>query len=644
MNYKSILLFSCILLVSYIASAQNNSVLLVVNNDSITSEEFLKVYSKNLDLVKNEDQKDLDNYLELFIEYQLKLNEARRLGLDRDQAYLKEFDNYKRQLTRSYIAESKVTEDLVKEAYDRMRYDVKATHILVRLEETETDTLAAYNKVLSLRDRLQNENLESLKKELHDGKSMFVEDLGYFSAFRMVYSFESMAYKTEVGTVSMPFRTKFGYHVVKVLDRRTSRGTMTAAHIMVANQQKDSTIVPEERIKTIYMKLESGDSFENLAKQFSDDKGSATKGGELRPFKSGELSSPEFEEAVYTLKADGDVSKPFETKYGWHIVKRLKFEPLADFESLKPTLQNRVKRDSRSKIINAALVEELKSKYIVQEDDMAKVYFVSIINDDFFNRQWTLPEGFPMDKPIFSINEKTFTYQDFGDFLIGLQRNYFNKKEDYDLIYDRSYSTFFNSSIIKFREENLVNENPEFAAILKEYQDGLLLFELMEAEVWNKAVKDSVGLSTYYEKNKSEYQWNKRVEVIMASSSDNKQLKKIKMELFNPDGVELLRKEQSETGSDVIITSGIFDIGSAKLPEKLDLEANKAVIYEHNESYHLIKVLRTIPSGTKTFEEAKGQVTGDYQQSLEKEWLEKLKQSYPVWVDQKVFNDLKRNY
>lgn len=644
MNYKSILLFSCVFLISYIASAQNNSVLLVVNNDSITSEEFLKVYSKNLDLVKDEDQKDLDNYLELFIEYQLKLNEARRLGLDRDQTYLKEFDNYKRQLTRSYIAESKVTEDLVKEAYDRMRYEVKAAHILVRLEETETDTLAAYNKALSLRDRLQNEDLESLKKELHDGKSMFVEDLGYFSAFRMVYSFESMAFKTEVGTVSMPFRTKFGYHVVKVLDRRPSRGTMTAAHIMVANQQKDSTIVPEERIKTIYMKLESGDSFENLAKQFSDDKGSATKGGELRPFKSGELSSPEFEEAVYALKADGDVSKPFETKYGWHIVKRLKFEPLADFESLKTTLQNRVKRDSRSKIINAALVEELKSKYSVKEDDMAKVYFVSIINDDFFKRQWKLPEGFPSDKSIFSINERSYTYKDFGDFLIGLQRNYFNKKEDYDLIYDRSYSTFFNSSIIKFREENLVNENPEFAAILKEYQDGLLLFELMEAEVWNKAAKDSIGLNAFYEKNKSQYRWDKRVEVIMASSSDNKQLKKIKMDLFNPEGVELLRKEQSETGSDVIITSEIFDVGSAKLPEKLDLEANKAVIYEHNESYHLIKVLRIIPSGTKTFEEAKGQVTGDYQQSLEKEWLEKLKQSYPVWVDQEVFNDLKRNY
>ncbi|WP_115462375.1 peptidylprolyl isomerase [Winogradskyella aurantiaca] len=643
MNYKSILSFSCFFLVSFFASTQNNSVLLVVNNDSITSEEFLKVYSKNLDLVKDEDQKDLDNYLELFIEYQLKLNEAKRLGLDKDQNYIKEFENYKRQLTRSYIAESKVTEALVKEAYDRMKLDVKAAHILVRLEENETDTLAAYNKALLLKERLQNEDLESLKEELHDGKSMFVEDLGYFSAFRMVYSFETMAYKTEVGTVSRPFRTKFGYHVVKVLDKRSSRGTMTAAHIMVANQQKDSTIIPEERIKTIYMKLESGDSFENLAKQFSDDKGSAAKGGELRPFKSGELSSLEFEEAVYSLKADGDISKPFETKFGWHIVKRLKLEPLADFESLKTTLQNRVKRDSRSKIINAALVEELRSKYMVKEDDMAKTYFVSIMNDDFFKRQWKLPEGFPTDKPIFSINEKHFTYQDFGKFLLGLQRNYFNKKEDYDLIYDRSYNNFFNASIIKFREENLVNENPEFAAILKEYQDGLLLFELMETQVWNRAVKDSIGLKTYHKNHAGEYQWNKRVEVIMASSSNKKELN-IETEMFNLEGIELLRKEQSETGSDVIYTLGIFDVGSAKLPEELDLQENKAVIYEHNGSFHLIKVIRTIPSGPKTFEEARGQLTGDYQQSLEAEWLAELKQTYPVWVNQEVFNDLKRNY
>jgi peptidyl-prolyl cis-trans isomerase SurA len=637
-NFK--LFFLCFVAAISIEAQQNSKILMVVNGDSISSEEFLKVYRKNLDLVQDESQKDIDNYIDLFVEYKLKLQEAKRLELDNDQSYLREFNNYKRQLIKSYMAESEVTTELMEEAYERMQWDVKAVHILIRLDENEQDTLATYNKVLALKPRLENENFNSLKKELHNGTTTFVEDLGYFSAFKMVYSFENKAYNTEVGTVSTPFRTRFGYHILKVLDKRPSRGTMTAAHIMIAHDQKDSSIVPEKRIRLIYQKLQQGESFESLAKQFSDDKGSAKKGGELRPFKSGELSSPEFEDAVFALKDNGDYTEPFETNFGWHIAKKINIESLKDYESMKTTLENRVKRDSRSKIINEALVTELKEKYVIYENPDAKDYFKSILGEAFFNNQFKLPSDFPSDQTLFSINEKAYSYKLFGDFLSNQQRNYYKKTIDLDVLYDAVYNNYFQQAIIKFREENLENENPEFAQVLQEYRDGLLLFDLMEKEIWNKAANDSTGLKAYYENHKSQYNWQDRVEVIVASSSNKKKLKELKKDQLTIENLESLKSEQEASGSDIIYTSGVFEKDSDFLPADLKYNLHTA-IYNHNNTYHLIRVIRTLPAAQKSFEEAKGQVTSDYQAQIEADWIKDLKDRFPVVINEAVLNSLK---
>ncbi|WP_438963885.1 peptidylprolyl isomerase, partial [Winogradskyella sp.] len=360
-KFKFLLLF---LLVVQLTNAQDQDVvLLTVDGETIMTSEFLRVYNKNLDLVKDESQKDIDSYLKLFTEYQLKLKEAKRLELDEDPKYQREFLSYKKQLTKNYLSENKVTEDLVKEAYERNSYDINASHVLVRLDESVKDTTNVYDKISSLRERVLNEGFDKVKADAHDGTTIFVEDLGYFSAFKMVYDFESVAYNTPVGEVSEPFRTQFGYHVVKVNDKRPSRGTITAAHIMVGLNQKDSLLVPEERINEIYKKLSQGESFDALAKQFSDDKSSAKNGGTLSPFKSGQLSSVKFEDEAFGLVNDGEFSEPFLTDYGWHIVKRISLNPIKTYDELKPTLEARVKRDSRSKLINQAMVEELKGRY-----------------------------------------------------------------------------------------------------------------------------------------------------------------------------------------------------------------------------------------------------------------------------------------
>jgi len=242
-----------------------------VDGEAVKASEFVRVYSKNLDLVQDETQKDIDAYLELFVNYKLKIKEAKRLGLDKDQKYLREFDNYKQQLTKNFLNETQVTDALVKEAYDRYKQEVKASHILIMMDESDNDTLEVYNRLLNLRERLMNESFEKVQKEVHNGSTVFAEDLGYFSVFKMVYDFENVAYNTNIGDVSMPFRTRFGFHIVKVFDKRLSRGEVTVEHIMVSHNQTDSTLVPEVRINEIYKKIEQGENFESLAIQFSDD-------------------------------------------------------------------------------------------------------------------------------------------------------------------------------------------------------------------------------------------------------------------------------------------------------------------------------------------------------------------------------------
>lgn len=619
-----------------------NDVLMTVDKEPILASDFLRVYNKNLDLVQDESQKDIDGYLELFIEYQLKLKEARRLKLDEESKYVREFARYKQQLTKNYLSESKVTEALVNEAYERSNIDISASHVLVRLAETEKDTLKAYNEVLALRQRVLDEGFDKVKAEVHDGKTIFLEDLGYFSAFKMVYDFENMAYNTPVGEISEPFRTQFGYHVVLVKDKRQSRGTITAAHIMIALNQKDSTLVPERRINEIYAKLNQGESFESLAKQFSDDKSSARNGGKLSPFKSGQLSSVEFEDQAFALQQDGDVTEPFKTAYGWHIVKRIKLEPNKSLDEVQPLLENRVKRDSRSKLINTAMVKELKKRYNIVYAEGATEDFEGLITEDFYKGQWQFPDTTDKDKMIFRINDRTFTYDQFGRHLTAAQRFYTRSKPAPKAIIDKEFDSFFEKSILQFREDNLELENEDFANILKEYRDGLLLFDLMEKEIWNKAAKDSLGLVQFYNKSKQKYKWPKRLDVVMISSADKDMvLKARKLLKSNKSKDQITDKLNSKDTQNVIFTNGVFAVNSDKLPLNFKVKVGISDVYQHNDAYHVIHVKSILPEGLKTFEEAKGSVINDYQTQLETEWITTLKSRFEVTINEAVLDRIK---
>ena len=474
---------------------QNNTkdILFSIDNNSVTIEEFLRVYNKNIDLITDQSQKNIDTYLQLYIDYKLKVLEAYDNKYDKNESYISELNKYTAQLASNYLFDKTSQDSLLNEAYQRTKREINASHILIRLDKESIDTLDTYNKLLSFREEFKNNKLEYLIKKYHDGENIFVEDLGYFSAFKMVYSFESIAYQTDIDQVSMPFRTRFGFHIVKVNDIRNSLGEVSVGHIMILKKNKESELT----INSLYDSISNGSNFESLAKKYSNDKNTSSLGGKLKPFTSGQLNSFPFEKAAFELQEAGQISKPIQTKFGWHILKLYSKSKLSSFEKSKPSLLKKIRNNSRSSIISNSFYNKLMRKYSVSyKNDLT--YFINELNGMDNNNPWVIPNNIEKNKLLISFNNVELNYFDFANYIVdyGLN-NQLNYKPIDDL-----YKDFINKSLMDYYKKNLLTENENYRYIYNEYRDGLLLFDLMENEIWNKAKKDTLALKKYYNNNK----------------------------------------------------------------------------------------------------------------------------------------------
>ncbi len=633
-----IVLYICFAVSTITGQMVTNNVLFTVDEDPVYVDEFKRVYNKNLDLVKDDSQKDVDTYLELFINYKLKLKEAKAMELHEKPKYKREFASYRKQLTKNYLTDTDVTEALVREAYERTSYEVRASHILIRIPENapDEDTLKAYNKLRDIKKEIiAGLDFVSAAKKYSEDPTAAENggDLGYFGGFRMVYDFENAAFNTKIGEVSTPFRTKFGYHMVKVIDRRKSKGELTVAHIMVSNKkQTDSLVQPEDRINDIYKKLQQGESFESLAMQFSEDKASAKKGGRLNRFGKGQLSSPEFEDAAFNLTENDDISKPVKTNFGWHIIKLIEKHPVSSFEDMRSELEAKIKRGSRSKIISTSFINTLKRKYELKRNQDAINYFADVMTDDFYNRTWTVPEKIEKNKTLLNIAKKTLTYEDFANYLVALQRK-MNTKESFETIVSKAYDDYVGKEVLKYYEDHLEEENEDFKIIVEEYRDGLLLFDLMESEIWNAARKDSVGLKSYFEKNTLKYHWKRRIVATVASSVDESIIKKVSNYLKKGWSADKIKETINQNGKlGVIFTKDTMAANHQALPKEFKFKKGVSDILKHNEAFIVGKVDDIINQKPKTFKEARGPVISDYQAYIEKNWLKSLRKKYKVNV------------
>ena len=477
----------------------DDNILFKVNDSIVYVDEFNRVYSKNFELIDENNQKDFESYLELFINYKLKLAEAYEMGLHNDPKYKSELNKYVKQLQNTYLTDKETEEDLLKEAYERTKYELNVSHILIRIDENNNDTLDVYNKLNSLREPLLNLPFEEFKNRFQKDEDLIIENLGYFSAFKMIYKFENMSYKTQVGEVSRPFQTRFGFHILKVNDKRPSLGEITVGHIMTYKSKPDAF----KRISNILDSVNSGISFEYLAKKYSDDKNSSFKGGRLNPFSSGQINSIPFENAAFGLENKNDISKPIETKYGWHIVKLYDKKSVQKFDEIKYQLLNKLKKSSRYSIISESFYDFLLSRYGLDYENSNLDYFVSILDSSYFKGEWSIPEFFDEEKTLIKVSNKRLKYLDFAVFLEDNQRK--SKPTSYVKLVSEQYSRFIKSNILEIYKNNLESENLDFKFILREYREGLLLFNLMQDKIWTVRDSDSTKLKVYFEENKNKY-------------------------------------------------------------------------------------------------------------------------------------------
>ena len=477
----------------------DDNILFKVNDSIVYVDEFNRVYSKNFELIDENNQKDFESYLELFINYKLKLAEAYEMGLHNDPKYKSELNKYVKQLQNTYLTDKETEENLLKEAFERTKYELNVSHILIRVDENNNDTLDVYNKLNSLREPLLNLPFEEFKNRFQKDEDLIIENLGYFSAFKMIYKFENMSYKTQVGEVSRPFQTKFGFHILKVNDKRPSLGEITVGHIMTYKSKPDAF----KRISNILDSINSGISFEYLAKKYSDDKNSSFKGGRLNPFSSGQINSIPFENAAFGLENKNDISKPIETKYGWHIVKLYDKKSVQKFDEIKYQLLNKLKKSSRYSIISESFYDFLLSRYGLDYENSNLDYFVSILDSSYFKGEWIIPEFFDEEKTLIKVSNKRLKYLDFAVFLEDNQRK--SKPTSYVKLISEQYSRFIKSNILEIYKNNLESENLDFKFIIREYREGLLLFNLMQDKIWTVRDSDSTKLKVYFEENKNKY-------------------------------------------------------------------------------------------------------------------------------------------
>jgi len=515
-------------------TAATSPTLMTLGTNEVKVNEFKYVYNKNnANAPDAYSEKSLRDYLELYTNFRLKILEAEAEGRDTAQAFKSELEGYRKQLAQPYLTEKGVTEKLVKEAYDRSKEEVGASHILVSVnpDAEPKDTLEAYNRIVDYRKRaLAGENFDSLAFKYSQDPSARQNygKLGYFTSLQMVYPFEDAAFKTSVGTISQPVRTRFGYHILKVTGRRPARGEIKVAHIMVRAGEgitKEDSLAAKQKIDGIYAKIKAGENWNELCNQFSDDNNSKANGGELQAFASNQLGVPSFEDAAFSLQKPGDISQPIKSPYGWHIIKLVEKVPAKSFEEQESTLKTKIQRDSRSDLNKTIFLQNRKSEYKYTEN-AANVNLILAAADSSLldgNFDYSFDDK-KLGLPLFTLDGKPYAVKGLYDYVKTNQKAKRTGSPASALNgYFRAYA---DKAVMDYEESRLSEKYEDYKMLYKEYRDGILLFSLMDEKVWSKAVNDTTGLKNFYETNKANYQWKKRNDAVVLNASDNATLNK----------------------------------------------------------------------------------------------------------------------
>ncbi len=628
--------------------ALNDKILMTVAGKDIPAGEFIRMLKKSAEPGVKANP---DEYLQQYINFKLKVADAVSEGTDTTKAFLWELKGYRDQLAQNYLTDTDTKENLLRKTYERSLSEINGWHILINCPQGSRpeDTLLAWQKAKGIRERILNgETFEHVAREVSDDPSARINggNLGYFTVFQMISPFENAAYELEQGAVSMPVRTPYGYHIIKVTDRKPARGKVLVAHIM----KMAPPGAPENEVKTageaiidLYKKLQEGASFSELAKQFSDDKESASRGGKLNWFGTGEIIS-DFAEAALAIKDTGNYTEPVRSPYGWHIIKLIDKKPHGTFEEMRSFFESRINPDQISALSRNTFINKLKKEYKFEMNNTALEWFTK--NTDTLIIQGLAkykPRELPAGK-LFSFADQQFSTGEFasliesgGDWIKTLDPELFMNEFIENLVADK---------LLKYEDSILEKKYPDFNYLISEFHDGILLFGISERKIWNRVQEDSTGLLRFYEEHKQNYPGKKGIEArIYTLDSENGagSLWSAYRKFSRKPGTDKLMKDRFNSGDSLLtIKEGIWYRGDDPDLDKEDWKVG-VIRSEKGNRPSLIVINRIIEPAPLPFEEVRGEVMADYQELLENEWIVQLKERFPVIIDNLVFKEVKKS-
>jgi len=628
-----ILLFSLTAL-AQVVPAKKSLTLFTVNNTDVTTDEFLHQYRKNSqNKQETSTEQGINEYLDLLVNFKLKIAEAKSRGLDTTQKFNKEFKTYREELKRPYRTEPDALDKLTRDTYQRLTEEVKASHILIMVkpDSPPSDTLSAYSKIVDARNRvIKGENFEKVAAEISEDPSAKYNfgSLGYFTAMQMVYPFEEAAYTTKPGEISSIVRTQFGYHVLKVYDRQPARGEVEVSHILLrVNSPEDSKV--KGKIFDVYDQLKAGRNWDEVCAEYSDDAATKNSGGRLRAFGIGALASvPEFEATAFAMKQQGELSDPFQSSIGWHIIRLEKKIPLLPFSEMEPALKRRLSRDERLQISRQALIDKRKSEYQFTENRSVKGNIFDLADSSITKGKWHFSGPAELKaQTLFSILGNPTLVSEFIQYIQANQTSLSLSPANY---MKQLYDGFAEDKMLEAEESKLEREHPEFKSLLTEYREGILLFDIMEMEVWNKASEDTLGQRKFYEENKTKYPAGDRLEARIFTAADKTITDEMLMKVNRGDSLTSADLKRFKS----IQPFRLYERKDSKVIDRINWTAGLQQV-ELDGQFYLVEVKRLVAPGIKSFEESRSSVISDFQDYMEKEWLAELRKKFAVKINNK---------
>ncbi|MBO7616530.1 MAG: peptidylprolyl isomerase [Bacteroidales bacterium] len=668
LNFLKTFVLAAFVMSALVANAQSKldkQVLMTIGDQDVTVKEFTDVYYKNNLKSDVIEKKTVDEYLDLFTTFRMKVMEAERMKLDTSAKFQKELAGYRKQLAKPFMSSDNITEELLEEAYQRKLKDIRASHILIRCDKNAmpSDTLKAYNKALDIRKRaMKGEDFGDLAVRYSEDPSAKDTpasdqgparkgnrgDLGYFTVFDMVYPFETGAYNTKEGEISMPVRSDFGYHIIKVQSVTDAMGSIQAAHIFMQlpfDAPAEEVATAQQKADNIYNELiaQDGKNWSEMVKQHSDDRGTVQRDGALTSFTVSRIV-PEFIEACKSLEV-GQIAKPVRTNYGFHIIKLLGKSGVGSFEKESKALSERIEKDMRSKKSEAVVLKQVKSEYKFKQNDKNLEAFMATIDSSILRNAYEPADNVDLNATLFTMEGNPTKVSDFVSYI---KDNMKPQKYVTPATYAyQLYETFSTETALNYADSHLEEKYPEFKALVQEYKDGILLFDLMDREVWDKAVKDTVGLQEFHDRNASKYMWEDRAHAYIITVTRPESLPKVKALLDNGIVLDSLRTTvQRDSINYVYVRKGYYQKGDNQYVDQTEWKVGvrNEIPSTVDQSTVIVCIDELRKPEPKTLKESRGLVTSDYQVELEQKWVQSLKEKYPVTINEKVLDKVRKMY